>query len=249
MSAISTIDTLAHTNRWSHRHIADKALLAGGLILCALILPAWPAAPLVIVVALVASRSAGVALRDLLDVLRVPVGFIVAGAFATAITLRFSGGLHVGFGDVPAALTLAARSTAGTAAVALFALTVPVSELLARLRQIGLPPIACELAMLMYRMIAVGLRRLRWQRLAQESRLGYVGFRRSVQSAAMLIVATFAGSVRQAERLDIGLGARGFDGTLPVLTNGARHSGTFIMTTCAALAVVVTVSLAVGAPR
>ena len=145
----------------------------------------------------------------------------------------------------PAAL--AARSTAGTAAVALFALTIPVSELLARARSLGVPAIACELSMLMYRMIAVGLHRLRCQRLAQESRLGYVGFTRSMRSAAMLIVATFAGSVRHAERLNVGLGARGFDGTIPVLHDGADHSKPFLAATFAVLAGLIGISIATRA--
>lgn len=247
MSAISTIDTLAHTNRWSRFHIADKAVLAGGLIICALVLPPLPAAPVVVGLVAGACRLAGVSLRDLIDVLRVPVGFIVVGALATAITVDFSGGLSLGFGDVGTAVNLAARSVAGTAAVALFALTIPVSELLARARSCGVPAIACELLMLTYRMIAVSLHRLRWQRLAQESRLGYVGFKRSMASAAMLIVAAFMGSIRQAERLNVGLGARGFDGTIPVLHDGARHSRAFIVVALSVLVGLIALSMATRA--
>lgn len=247
MTAISTIDTLAHTNAWAGRHIGDKALLAGGLIVAAVSLPPWPAAPLVLVVVAIACRMAAISFRDLVEVLTIPVGFIVFGALVTALSLDVSNGFSIGFADIEPAVALAARSVAGTAAVALFALTIPMSELLARARKLGVPAIVCELSMLMYRMIAVGLHRLRWQRLAQESRLGYVGFRRSMRSAATLITATFTGSVRQAERLNVGLGARGFDGTIPVLHDGARHSRTFLTATVVVLGGLVALSLATSA--
>ncbi len=108
---------------------------------------------------------------------------------------------------------------------------------------------ACEVALLMYRMIAVGLDRLRWQRLSQESRLGYVGLGRSVRSAALLAVSTFVGSVGHAQRLTIGLGARNFEGDLPVLHDGAGHSPRFVVVSVAALIVIVAGSYVMAGAR
>lgn len=249
MSAISTIDTLAHTNRWSERHIVDKSLWAGGLIVAALVVPVVPGALLVIAAVAVSAASAGIRPGEMFTVLRVPLGFIAAGAFATAITLRTSGGLSLGFGDAGEATELAVRSAAGTSAAVLLAMTVPMSELLARARRLGVPAVACEVALLMYRMIAVGLHRLRWQRLAQESRLGYVGLRRSVRSAALLAASTFVGSVGHAQRLTIGLGARNFEGDLPVLHDAARHSARFIATSVAAIVAIVAGSFLIAGIR
>jgi cobalt/nickel transport system permease protein len=246
VSAISVVDTVAHINGWRHHHIADKALLAAGLVLCALLLPPWPASPMVIVTCLAVCVLARISLRDFVTVIKVSIGFIVVGALATSLTIDVHAGVPVGFGDWPAALNLAGRSIAGTSAVAVFALTVPIPELLARLRQLGVPAIVCELSLLMYRMIAVGLHRLRQQRLAQASRLGYVGFRQSVASAAVLMSATFVGSLRQAERLQVGLAARGFDGTLFVLTEQARHCLPMIAMTLVVLLSIIGVSAAVA---
>lgn len=246
MSAISTIDTLAHTNRWAGHHVVDKLVWAGGLVVVALVVPVVPGAPLVIGAVLASTLLAGIPMSDLFAVVRIPFGFIAAGAFATAISLRFSGGLAIGLGDVDAAVALAARSLAGTSAAVLVAMTVPVSELLARARRVGVPAVACEVALLMYRMIAVGLHRLRWQRLAQESRLGYVGFRRSIRSAAALALASLVGSVSHAQRLSIGLGARNFDGNLPVLDDGSRHSARFLALSVVSLVAIVAASFVIG---
>lgn len=246
MSAISTIDTLAHTSRWSHRHVADKVLLAGGLIVVALVVPAWPGAAMVAAAVVVACIHAGIPLREFAAVVRVPFGFIVAGAWATALTVETGSGWPIGVGDLGGAVALASRSLAGTSAAVLLAMTVPMSELLARARRLGVPAVGCEIAMLMYRMIAVGLARLRWQRLAQESRLGYVGFVRSIHSAAALAVSTFVQSVSHAQRLTIGLGARNFDGTVPVLRDGAAHSRAFLAVTVAVLSAIVGCSFLIG---
>lgn len=249
MSAISTIDTLAHTNRWAERHIADKLLWAGGLVVAALVVPVFPGALLVIVAVAVSASFAGIHRREMVTVLRVPLGFIAAGAFATSISLRTAGGVSLGLGDVHEAIELAVRSAAGTSAAVLLAMTVPMSELLGRSRRVGVPAVACEVALLMYRMIAVGLDRLRWQRVAQESRLGYVGLRRSVRSAALLAVSTFVGSVGHAQRLTIGLGARNFEGDLPVLHDDARHSLRFIAVSVVAIVVIVAGSYVIAGIR
>jgi cobalt/nickel transport system permease protein len=244
VSALSTIDTLAHTNRWADHHAVDKLLWAGGLVVAALVVPIIPGVPMIVTAVAVSTVLAGIPWRDLAVVVRVPAAFIVAGALATAVSVRFDSGISVGFADADQAAGLAARSIAGTSAVVLLAMTVPITELLARARQIRIPAVACEIALLMYRMIAVGLDRLRWQRLAQESRLGYVGFARSVRSSAALAVSAFVGSVRHVQRLSVGLGARNFDGNVPVLHDAARHSAVFIATAVTVIGVIVAVSFA-----
>jgi cobalt/nickel transport system permease protein len=244
VSAISTIDTLAHTSHWARHHIGDKLMWAGGLVVTALVVPAWPGAVLVGACVVGSCVSAHIPLRDLFVVLRVPFGFIVTGAMATALTVDVRNGWSIGIGPLGDAATLAGRSAAGTASAALLAMTVPMSELLARARRIGVPAVACEIALLMYRMIAVGLHRLRWQRLSQESRLGYRGFNRSLRSAAALAVSSFVGSMSHAQRLTVGLGARNFDGTLRVLHDAGPHSVRFVIVSSAALAAVFLISFA-----
>jgi cobalt/nickel transport system permease protein len=247
VAAISTIDTIAHTNRWSHHHLGDKVVWAGGLVAAALLTPVWPGALAVTVCVLCSCVLAGIPLRVLFGILRVPLGFIVSGAVITAISLTPGRWPPIRLTELGAAAALAGRGIAGTAAAALLALTVPVPELLARARRVGVPAVVCEVAILMYRMIAVSLERLRWQRLAQENRLGYDGLRRSMRSVAALAAAAFVGSITHAQRLATGLGARGFDGTVWLLDDGAPHRPRFLAGAVSMLALVVVGSFLWGA--
>jgi cobalt/nickel transport system permease protein len=246
VSALSTIDTLAHTNRWSTRHLGERLWWSGGLLAAAVTLPVWPAAPLVLGAVAVSCRLAALPLGEVLRILRAPAGFVAAGVVVSTVSIQPGWPPTVGLGDPRAGLTLAGRAIAAGAAAVLFACTVPLPALLARARRWRVPASVCELAMLMYRMVAVGLERARWQRLAQESRGGYLGVRRSVRSIGALAAAAFVGSIGQAERLATGLAARNFDGTVHLLDDECRPSPTFVVGSSVALGVLVAVAVAVG---
>lgn len=246
MSAISTIDTLAHSNRWTTRHLGERLWWSGGLLVAAVTLPVWPAAPLVLAAVGVSCRLAGLPPASVLRILRAPAGFVVAGVVVATVSIQPGWPPVVGLADPRTGLALAGRAIAAGAAAVLLACTVSLPELLALARRWRVPAIACELAMLMYRMVAVGLERVRWQRLAQESRGGYLGVRRSVRSLGALAAAAFVGSIGQAERLATGLAARGFDGTVHLLSEHRRWSLAFLTVSSVALSVIVVVSLAAG---
>jgi cobalt/nickel transport system permease protein len=244
MAQLSRIDTLAHTNAWAKHALVDKALLAGGLLIATIVLPALPAAPLVFVGAIAAALfGARIAPGDLFAIVRLPMSFVVLSALSTAASLRFSGGLSLRFNDWSHAVPLLARGMAGAASLGLFAVLVPVPELLAQLRRIGVPAVVCELALLMYRIIAVTLGQMRSSRLSQVQRLGYDGFRNSTRSASLLMAGTASRTMHRAERLTVGLAARGFEGDLPMLSKGSRRSTPFELTTVALLVALATISL------
>ena len=243
MTALSRLDTLAHTNAWSQRHLFDKALLAGGLVLAAVALPAWPVAPMVVVVSVaVALLGAKVRPADFAAIVRLPMSFVLIGSMMTACSLDLSP-LDLSFGGWQRALPLAARGLAGAASLGLFAIMVPVPELLAQLRRIGVPAVVCELALLMYRIIAVTLGQMRSSRQSQVQRLGYEGFRTSVRSASLLMAGTASRTMHRAERLTAGLAARGFEGNLPMLSNGATRSASFEFGSVGLLVALATISV------
>lgn len=246
MSAISTIDTLAHTNRWTTRHLGERLWWSGGLLVAAVTLPVWPAAPLVSVSVVVSCRLAGLPSAEVVRILRVPAGFVAAGAAVATVSIQPGWPPVLGVADPRTGLALAGRAIAAGAAAVLLACTVSLPELLALARRWRVPATACELALLMYRMVAVGLERVRWQRLAQESRGGYLGVRRSVRSLGALAAAAFVGSIGQAERLATGLTARGFDGTVHLISEHRRRSLAFLTASSAALSAIVVVSLFAG---
>jgi cobalt/nickel transport system permease protein len=249
VSAISTIDTLAHTNRWSTRHLGERLWWSGGLLIAAVTLSVWPTAPLVLVAVAVSCRLAGLSPGPMLRILRAPAGFLAAGVVVSTVSIQPGWPPVVGLGDPRAGLVLASRAIAAGAAAVLLACTVPLPALLAWARRWRVPASVCELAMLMYRMVAVGLERARWQRLAQESRGGYLGVRRSVRSLGLLAAAAFVGSVGQAERLATGLAARGFDGTVHLLDDECPPSPAFVAASSAALGALVATALLIGGGR
>jgi cobalt/nickel transport system permease protein len=244
MAQLSRIDTLAHTNAWAGRHLLDKALLAGGLLLATIVLPPLPAAPIIFVVAVAAALyGARVSAADFFAIVRLPMSFVMFGAIATAASLHLSPSVSFSLGGWPQAVPLVARGLAGAAALGLFAVLVPVPELLARLRRLGVPAVVCELALLMYRIIAVMLGQMRSSRLSQVQRHGYDGFRNSVRSASLLIAGTASRTMHRAERLTAGLASRGFEGDLPMLATGSVRSTLFELMSAAALAAIATVSV------
>jgi cobalt/nickel transport system permease protein len=244
MAQLSRIDTLAHTNAWANRHLFDKALLAGGLLVATIVLPAMPAAPLIFAVAVAAALfGARVSLPDFLAVVRLPMSFVLFGGLATAASLHLSPSVSVTLDGWSQALSLMARGLAGAATLGLFAVLVPVPELLARLRRLGVPAVVCELAMLMYRIIAVMLGQMKSSRLSQVQRHGYDGFRNSVRSASLLMAGTASRTMHRAERLTAGLAARGFEGDLPMLANGSARSTSFELVSVCTLVAIATISL------
>jgi cobalt/nickel transport system permease protein len=245
VAAISRIDTLAHSHAWTGLHIADRAMLAGGLLLAAIALPPVPGAVLVLLAATAAAvLGAKVSLREYWGIVRIPMGFVLTGALSSAVTLRLRGGLALGFGHLDRAAPLALRGLAGAGALGLFALLIPIPELLARLRRIGVPAVVCEVAMLMYRLIAVTLGEARVARQTQEHRFGYDGFGNSMRSSSLLIASTASRTMQRAERLTIGLAARGFEGDLPMLTSASSRSRRFELAAGALLVLITVASLA-----
>jgi len=212
------VDRLAHGNRWRARPLAEKALLALGLLALALTLPPWPGAPLVLAAAAGAAiLGAGIPPLAWLRIAAPPLAFIAVGAAAMPLAWGESGLVYHGVG---AALAVAARSIAAVACLLLLALTAPTAELLGGVRRLGLPAELAEVALATYRFLFVLDDTARTMRAAQAARLGHDGWRRTLSSLGLLAAALLPRALEQARRLEIGLAARGFDGGLATLS---RH--------------------------
>nr|WP_211266814.1 energy-coupling factor transporter transmembrane component T [Rhodococcus corynebacterioides] len=134
------VDDAAWASAWRGRAVADKAVLALGLVLCAAVLPAWPGSLLVTVVALTAATAfARTPWPLLLRTLAAPAAFVVLGGVSVAITVRGAPDWGVGATDesVRRALEVTAHAVAGTSAMILLAVTTPMVDLLAGLRPAG----------------------------------------------------------------------------------------------------------------
>lgn len=242
------LDVAAWSSRWRHRSPGDKVLLGLGLICCALLLPVWPASPLVtLVAAVLVMGPAGVSVRSLVLAARAPLAFTILGAVGIAITWRTApgGGIRptVTGSSLAAATETAAHAIAGTSAMLLVAATTPMSDLLEWARRRGMPDALIDVAGLIYRLLFVLLRASRQIHAAQTARLGYATRRAALRSAALLTAAILTRAWDRARRLDDGLVGRGFEGPLPVIDDARPSSVRFLAASCLLLAAVAAVSL------
>lgn len=214
------IDQYAWTHRWRDHHPAERALLAGGMLLIAVTLPPLATAPLVVLAMAVATvAGAGVPLTAWLRVMAIPAGFLLLSLPFLAVSLDLTDGVRLAVSAAGAWLALAVglRSLAAVSALAFLTLTTPVAELVPWLRRIGVPQAVVEIALLMYRLLFIVADCAAATRQAQEARLGYSSVRRGIRSLGLLTATLLTRSLARARRLEIGLAARGFTGELRVL--------------------------------
>ncbi|MBB4933269.1 cobalt/nickel transport system permease protein [Lipingzhangella halophila] len=213
------IDVAAYRSPWRQLHPALKGTFCGGLLACALLLPAWPGAVLTAAVALVAALGpAGVPPRALARAAWVPLGFIATGS----ITLLVSVGgpdsmVAVDPNGWRRAAEVCARAAAALLCQLLFAFSTPLAELLPRLTRLGLPSALVEIVALMYRMLFVALDTAHRVATGQAGRLGYASRRAWIRSAGALGASLFIRSYDRARRMQRGLECRGYTGDLTVL--------------------------------
>jgi cobalt/nickel transport system permease protein len=237
------IDDAAWASAWRRRAPGDKLLLSLGLVVCALVLPAWPGSVLVALTAVaLALGPARVPARLVGRVARWPLAFIVVGTL-TAVVSVGDGGLGWAPDAAAQAGSLAGHALAGSAAVLLLATTTPMSDLLTALRGLRVPAAVVEVAAVTYRLLFVLLESLRAVREAQAARMGHSSWRRSYRSSGALAAAVLTRSWDRARRMQEGLYGRGMETGLRVLPEVLPSSRAFLAATVAGLAAIVGLSL------
>ncbi|RBY90350.1 cobalt ECF transporter T component CbiQ [Blastococcus sp. TBT05-19] len=239
------VDDAAWASAWRGRAPGDKVLLCGGLVGCALLLPAWPGSVLVVLAVVgLALGPARVPARTFARAIRWPLAFIAVGAITSVVAVSTDG-----IGWAPDAVerggSLVGHALAGSAAVLLLATTTPVSDLLPALRRARVPAAVVEVASLVYRLLFVLLDSLRTIREAQAARMGHSSLRRSYRSSGVLAAAVLTRSWDRARRLQEGLACRGFDGGLRVLPEVLPSSRIFQAASVAGLGALVATSVLV----
>ncbi|MEV7140571.1 cobalt ECF transporter T component CbiQ [Streptomyces tauricus] len=244
------IDAAAHSSRWRRRHPVDKAVLGLGLTVLAISLPPWPGAALVLVTALtVLLGPAAVRGRRLWRAWRVPLGFCVTGALPLLLQVGGPDGfVTLAEGGPVRAGELLLRTSAASLGVLLFAFTTPLSDLLPRLVNAGVPAPVVDVALVTYRMSFLLLDSVRRIREAQAARLGHTTRAAAWRSLAGLGATAFVRAFDRATRLQAGLAGRGYDGTLRVLVPQARISARFTLASAALLAAVAALTFVLERP-
>lgn len=244
------VDRISLTNRWRHRHPAEKLALALGLLGVAVALPPWPAALLVAVVSSVALLAgARIPVSVVLRLLRVPAGFVVLSLLAVAVTVTWAGGPRVQITEAGLrdAVSLAARALAALLALQVAALTTPLVDVLPRLQRLGVPTAVTEVMALIHRLVFLTFDTAGRIRTAQELRLGWSTIRRSGRSFALLAATLFTSTMHRGRRLEIGMAARGYTGRLATLDDVPAPSAPALLAALGTVAAVLAVSLLVDA--
>ncbi|BAE49081.1 cobalt ECF transporter T component CbiQ [Paramagnetospirillum magneticum] len=213
-----TIDRLSQAGRWRQRAPSEKAVLALGLLALALVLPPWPGGALVLGAAWgLALGGARLPPGDWLRLNLVPLGFVLTGAATLAVDWDAQG-LHLAADQGRRAAEVVLRASAAVSALLLLAATTPAPDLVRGLRRLGLPPEIAEIMLLTWHFLFLLQDQATAIRTAQEARLGWFGPRRQVRSLGLLIAQLLPRAMERARRLEVGLAARGFDGSLPMIS-------------------------------
>ncbi|KXK59823.1 cobalt ABC transporter permease [Micromonospora rosaria] len=234
------LDAAAYAGPWRYRHPGEKALLAVGLLGCALLLPAWPGGALTgLTAAAVLLGPAGLPPRVLLRAVRAPLLFIGTGCLPMLVAVSGPGSVRWAPEGLATAAATAGRAGAALLCLLLFAATTPLADVLPRLHRLGVPVAVTEVAALIYRMLFLLLDSARAVRQAQAARLGYRTWAAAHRSLAGQAGAVFVRAFDRARRMEEGLALRGYTGSLAVVTEARRPSAAFVAGTVLLLAGVV----------
>jgi cobalt/nickel transport system permease protein len=240
------VDDAAWASAWRRRDPGEKLLLCLGLVVCALVLPAWPGSLLVAATAVVlALGPARVPARTFGRAVRLPLAFTAVGALTAVVEVGAGG---VGWAPDAAARggALVGHAVAGSAAVLLLATTTPVSDLLTALHRLRVPDAVVEVAAVTYRLLFVLLDSVHTIREAQTARMGHSSVRRSYRSSGQLAAAVLTRSWDRARRLQEGLAGRGAEAGLRVLPEALPSSAAFLAASAAGLAALCAVTVVVA---
>ena len=168
--------------------------------------------------------------RAVLHYLRVPLAFLVIGCltivvrplpeeaaalWAARLFGRFRWGIT--WGQLNAGLMVFCKAMGSISAMFFLAMNTPMTDLILALERLHVPRLLVELMELIYRFIFVLTGTMERIRTAQDSRLGYVGLRRSIQSAGILCSMVFLRAWKKGDRVYTALESRGYNGSLTTL--------------------------------
>lgn len=239
------LDYLAYHNRFAAVSILEKLLLGIGVMTIAL--SAREPLLLLFIITLMNSiiLTAKIPPGYLLRLWLVPAGFLITGLVTVAVSvsmepfpavISFTLGLwQVGIttGGMAAAWELFLRSAATLSCLLMIAATTPAAYVAGWLSCFPLLRPVMEIALLTYRFIFVVLHTAGQIYTAQQSRLGYVNWRRSLPAISMLVASIGRKAFLTARDLSVTLAARNYSDRLvyrwPLQT---VHKGRLICIIC-----------------
>jgi cobalt/nickel transport system permease protein len=220
---MNVIDDLAYGSHLRHWPPLGKLLLSFSLLVVNLFArsPFVPLIILLIGLGLMLLSTRGriplMLLFIILDgIMLVVIGVIII-AFIEPGAEIWSGSIFLieadlGWAGVNKAILILVRSLAGMILMLSFAVSTPIPHIFIALRQLRIPAELAELTVLVYRYTFLLLEMLARMHVAAASRLGFNGYRTSLRTTSRIVVGVFINSLDQAERSQIALDCRNFQG-------------------------------------
>jgi cobalamin biosynthesis protein CbiM/cobalt ECF transporter T component CbiQ len=171
-------------------------------------------------------RAMVLALIDGLAVVAIGSVIIAVVTSGNADWTLWIGSFGLVFSDngISLALLVFLRAAAGITIMLFFASTTPIPHLAQALRQLRVPREIAELVILVYRYSFLVLEQYEKMMLAANCRLGLRGVRTSLRTLSKVAVGVFIRSIGVAERSQISLQCRNFQGDFPTYREPARMS-------------------------
>lgn len=240
------LDHAAWASPWRERSLRDKGVLSLGLLAAALVLPPFPGAAIIALVAIgLLLGPIRVGPIRLARILWAPVLSILIGVITVALSFSWNNGLVVQVTPIglATATDLALRSSAATLALFTLACSTPMIDLLTGLRRLRVPDPLIEIASLIYRFTFGLLENVGEIHRAQQARLGYIDRRAAMRSASMAMSVLFLRSWDRARRLEAGLAGRGYEDSLRTLEPPRRRSTPFLIGSVTLLTALIVLSI------
>ena len=214
--------------------MGEKILLLGGLLILAVALPPIPFAPVIAVIAWSIAYIARVPRKLYVAMVLAPAAFVLVGAFPLLVALTPDGLAWSPDGPQRMAQVVM-RSFAGISCTMVFALTTPISELIAWLDKHGLSRYLTYLAEVIYRMTGVLIHSAHSMTEAQARRLGHSTRRAMIRDVAAQSASLFVIAFTRARKMQEGIELRADPSAMKVLVISRPRQPKFIAISSALL--------------
>lgn len=227
---METIDHYAYASRMRGINPQLKAAVAmGTLVLCIGADRFWVSVTVLLTMSAVIIWGGGLTLLKYLNLLKIPLGFLILGTVAIVIEISsrpFGYVLFHGFGHYVwvskeggvTALKLVLKAIGALSAMYMLVLSTPASEIIGVLKNLRVPKLIIELMHMIYRFIFVMTDTQRLMKQAAVSRLGYRDFKTSCRTFGSSAGNLFVVSLKRAGTYYDAMTARCYDGELLFLS-------------------------------
>lgn len=249
------IDKYAYHSKIAHVKAENKLACAGSLLVICLVFSSDIISLMTIVfMALATLLLGGFGLKVYLRLLTIPITFLVTGVITIIInqfksagdalfSIHIFGGLYgISFNSLQIGLNLFLKSFGAISCLYFFSLNTPMNSFLSLLRK-KFSGMIVELMELIYRFIFIIWEEANKIHVAQASRLGYEGFKNSMNSLGELVTTVFIRAFRRADRIHVSLESRGFEGNFDFLIEEENTSKLLNTCTLIASALLITIGI------